>query len=269
METETITGLLVPVTFLLMWAVEKIRPARQFPPIRGWGLIGLVFLIAMATISTVVPLLIPVEWLARHRLFDGTGLGVAGGAVVGYLVVSFVNYLWHRSTHALPLLWRMFHQLHHSPQRLDIPGSVVFHPFDITMYVMLLLLTSTLVLGLDPLAAALTGYIAVFYTLFQHWNIRTPQWLGYLIQRPEAHGVHHRRGLHGYNYGDLPIWDILLGTFRNPKAFNGEVGFDDGSAQRMGAMLAFADVNESEYGPASRGVSRDTEPVVGRAASVA
>ena len=269
METADIIGLLVPVTFSIMWVVETIRPACQFPPIRGWGLIGLAFLVVMASISTVVPLLIPVEWLARHRLFDGTGLGVAGGAAVGYIVVSFVNYLWHRSTHTFPLLWRMFHQLHHSPQRLDIPGSVVFHPFDVTMYVTLSTLTSTLVLGLNPLAAALTGYIAAFYSLFQHWNIHTPKWLGYLIQRPEAHGVHHRRGLHGYNYGDLPIWDILFGTFRNPKAFNGDVGFDAGSAQRMGAMLVFADVNASEYGPDSRGVSRTNEPVVGRTPSVA
>jgi sterol desaturase/sphingolipid hydroxylase (fatty acid hydroxylase superfamily) len=269
MQAEDIVGLLVPVTFLLMWAVEKIRPARQFPPIRAWGLIGLAFLLVMATVSTVVPLLIPVAWLARHRLLDGTGLGVAGGAVVGYIVVSFVNYVWHRSTHAFPLLWRLFHQLHHSPRRVDIPGSMVFHPFDITMYVTIATLTTTLVLGLDPLAAALTGYIAAFYSLFQHWNIRTPRWLGYLIQRPEAHCVHHRRGLHGYNYGDLPIWDILFGTFRNPGAFNGEVGFDDGSAQRLGAMLAFADVNAGAYGPGNRGVSRGNEPVVGRTTAVA
>jgi len=269
METADIISLLVPVTFLIMWAVERLRPARVFPPIRGWGLIGLAFLIVMATVSTVVPLLIPVDWLARHRLVDGTGLGVVGGAVVGYIVVSFVNYVWHRSTHAFPLLWRMFHQLHHSPQRVDIPGSMVFHPFDITAYVTLSVVTSTLVLGLDPLAAALTGYIAAFYSLFQHWNIRTPQWIGYLIQRPEAHCVHHRRGLHGYNYGDLPIWDILLGTFRNPRMFIGEVGFDDGSAMRMGAMLRFADVNEDAYGPGRRGVSRENEPVVGRVPSAA
>ena len=167
------------------------------------------------------------------------------------------------------MLWRTFHQLHHSPQRLDIPGAVVFHPFDVTMYFTPSTLTSTLILGLDPLAAALTGYIAAFYSLFQHWNIRTPPWLGYLIQRPEAHGVHHRRGLHGYNYGDLPVWDMVFGTFRNPKTFNGEVGFGDGAARRMGAMLGFADVNESEYGSGSRGVSRDNEPVVRRLTTAA
>lgn len=264
METEDLIGLLVPVTFLIMWATEKIWPARSFPPIRAWGLIGLVFLVIMATLSTLIPVWVPVEWLAAHRLFDGTGLGVAGGAVAGYVVVSFFNYVWHRSTHTFPLLWRVFHQAHHSPQRLDIPGSVVFHPLDITMYVVIATFTSTLILGLNPLAAALTGYIAAFYSMFQHWNVRTPQWLGYLIQRPEAHGVHHRRGLHGYNYGDLPIWDILFGTFRNPKTFLGDVGFDDPAARRWGAMLAFADVNSSSYGSGNRGVSRENEPVVGR-----
>ncbi len=75
---------------------------------------------------------------------------------------------------------------------------------------------TTLVLGLDPVAAAATGYIAAFYGYFQHMNIRTPRWLGFIIQRPEAHCVHHQRDVHAYNYGDLPVWDMLFGTFRNP-----------------------------------------------------
>ena len=83
---------------------------------------------------------------------------------------------------------------------------------------------TTLVLGLDPVAAALTGYIAAFYGYFQHMNIRTPRWLGYLIQRPEAHCIHHQRDVHAYNYGDLPVWDMLFGTFRNPASFEGAVG---------------------------------------------
>ena len=53
-----------------------------------------------------------------------------------------------------------------------------------------------IVLGLDPLAAALTGYFLAFFSFFQHWNVRTPQWVGYLIQRPESHCVHHRMGVH-------------------------------------------------------------------------
>ncbi len=126
--------------------------------------------------------------------------------------------------------------------------------------VMLQLFVTVIVLGLDPLAAALVGYVAAFYGLFQHWNVRTPQWLGYLIQRPESHCVHHRMGHHDYNYGDLPLWDIMLGTFRNPREFIGECGFEDGADRKLGAMLAFVDVNAEVYGPDSLGQRRGMQP---------
>ena len=84
------------------------------------------------------------------------------------------------------------------------------------------------------------------------------QWLGYLIQRPEAHCVHHRKGVHAYNYGDLPLWDILLGTFRNPREFNGECGFEGPGDRRLRAMLAFADANAPLYGPGNLGQAPTT-----------
>jgi sterol desaturase/sphingolipid hydroxylase (fatty acid hydroxylase superfamily) len=68
-------------------------------------------------------------------------------------------------------------------------------------------------------------------------NVRTPQWLGYVLQRPEAHGVNHARGVHAYNYGNLAIWDLAFSTFRNPATFDDPVGFYDGASSRTGAML--------------------------------
>jgi sterol desaturase/sphingolipid hydroxylase (fatty acid hydroxylase superfamily) len=119
---------------------------------------GHVFLITLATVSTIVPLLIPIEWLEQHRLIDGTGLGVVGGAIVGYLLLSAVAYTWHRSVHNVPLMRRLFHQMHHSPQRMDMSGAAVFHPLEMTVFATLSVVVTTLVIGLDPLAAALTGY---------------------------------------------------------------------------------------------------------------
>ena len=57
-----------------------------------------------------------------------------------------------------------------------------------------------------------------FNAMFQHANIKTPQWLCYIIQRPEMHGVHHGRKLHRLNYADLPLWDMIFGTFINPES---------------------------------------------------
>jgi sterol desaturase/sphingolipid hydroxylase (fatty acid hydroxylase superfamily) len=122
------------------------------------------------------------------------------------------------------------------------------------LQVLLQLFVTVIVLGLDPLAAALTGYVAAFHGMFQHWNVRTPRWLGYFIQRPEAHCVHHALGVHAWNYGDFPLWDLLLGTFRNPQEFEGACGFEAPADRRMGAMLALRDVNDPLYGAGSRGV---------------
>ena len=219
MDTVELIGLLVPLTYLVMLAIEARWPARAFPPRRGWRWIGIGFLLLIATVGTVVPLLLPLEWLAAHRWLDGSGLGVVGGTAVGWLVLSFASFLWHRASHAFSPLWRFGHQMHHSPQRVDISGSTLFHPAEMVVQVLVQLFVTVIVLGLDPLAAALVGYVVAFHGMFQHWNVRTPAWLGYLIQRPEAHCVHHRRGVHAYNYSDFPRWDLVSGRWRTPREF--------------------------------------------------
>jgi sterol desaturase/sphingolipid hydroxylase (fatty acid hydroxylase superfamily) len=203
-------------------------------------------------INVVLPSLVPPR-IAAHHLFDGARLGVAGSVVVGYLCVSFATAAVHRAYHRYPLLWRVFHQLHHSPQRVDMPGAVLFTPQEMAATVVVSFTVFVFVLGLDPLAAAIAGYVAAFYGLFQHFNVPTPRWLGYLIQRPESHGVHHRRGFHAYNYSDLPLWDMLWGTFRNPGKFMGDAGFELAESRRIGAMLLGKDVNDATLGPGSRG----------------
>jgi sterol desaturase/sphingolipid hydroxylase (fatty acid hydroxylase superfamily) len=81
--------------------------------------------------------------------------------------------------------------------------------------------------------------------LFYHWNVRTPWWLGFLVQRPESHCVHHQAGLHAWNYADLPLWDALFGTLRNPRRWDGSCGFGE-SEHRLGAMLLGVDVTAGE-----------------------
>jgi sterol desaturase/sphingolipid hydroxylase (fatty acid hydroxylase superfamily) len=240
MAIEEILGLSVPVVYLGMFATERIWPARKFPKIGWWGLVGFLFLVLMMTIGIIAPLLLPVEWLATHRLLDGTKLGVVGGTIVGFVVVELVVYAYHRACHSSSILWRGVHQMHHAPQRLDMPGATVFHPFELVLQNVLLIGTLVFVLGLEPLAAALVASIAGFYAMFQHWNVRTPRWLGYVIQRPESHCIHHQRNVHAKNYSDLPLVDMLFGTFENPATFEGEVGFEKASFAKM---LVGVDVN--------------------------
>ena len=242
MKPADILGLLVPVTFILFLVTERLYPRRQYPPIRFWGLIGFGFLIMTALLTTYLPILLPAS-LTQYHLLDASRLGFVGSVLVAYPLTTLGSALVHRSFHEYNVLWRMGHQLHHSPRRLDIPGSVYFHPVDLTLQMVPATLVSVFLLGLDPLAAGIVGYISAFYGMFQHWNVRTPRWLGYIIQRPESHGHHHELGVHASNYSDFPLWDILMGTFKNPQTFDGDVGFAGQAPERVGAMLLFRNVN--------------------------
>src|SRR5207244_11782370 len=111
-------GLLVPVTCRVMLVIEALFPARQFPPIPWWRVKGFVFLTVQGLLATLTPLLIPESWLQAHRLINLEGLGVIGGAALGYAVVSLVNYSWHRSAYSFSLMWLLFDQIQYRPLRL-------------------------------------------------------------------------------------------------------------------------------------------------------
>jgi sterol desaturase/sphingolipid hydroxylase (fatty acid hydroxylase superfamily) len=97
-------------------------------------------------------------------------------------------------------------------------------------------------LGTSPIAATLAVGLTGIAELFYHWNIRTPYWLGFIVQRPESHRVHHQRGRHCNNYSDLPVWDMLFGTFENPRHTNFDCGFQPHQEQRLTDMLLGRDV---------------------------
>jgi sterol desaturase/sphingolipid hydroxylase (fatty acid hydroxylase superfamily) len=188
-------------------------------------------------------------------LFNLSKLGLLAGVVIGQLVVTLTTYIWHRVTHEVHFLWRGFHQMHHAPRHLNIYAANCIHPADLAVYIVVPLLIALFVLGVDPLAAVIVANLGAFNAFFQHWNVRTPQWVGYFFQRPESHCIHHERGLHRYNYSDLPLWDIVFGTFRNPATWQGETGFDEPADGRYAAMLAFVDVNAPRMGDHSFGRS--------------
>jgi sterol desaturase/sphingolipid hydroxylase (fatty acid hydroxylase superfamily) len=102
------------------------------------------------------------------------------------------------------------------------------------------------IMGLPAQAVTVVLLVTNFLSIFQHANIKTPVWLGYLVQRPESHAVHHGKGIHAYNYSDLPLFDMLFGTFNNPVNYVEETGFYKGASGRIGKMLRFGDVSTPE-----------------------
>jgi sterol desaturase/sphingolipid hydroxylase (fatty acid hydroxylase superfamily) len=225
---------------LLLW--ETLLPARKLPVIKHWRVAGLVAFAAYFLISSYLPY-VWAEHLAAWQLFDLTSLNVWAGTAVGLLTYEAGLYFWHRTMHRTGALWRSFHQMHHSAERIDVTGAFWFSPLDMIGWTALSSLALILVVGLSPQATLWVVYITTFLGIFQHANVRTPQWLGYFIQRPESHSHHHGRGVHANNYCDLPVFDIVFGTFFNPRDFARQSGFYDGASHRVLDMLRFRDVS--------------------------
>lgn len=223
------------------FVVERVFAARPLPRVAGWTVRASLMFIPTMAIGGGLPL-----WVADHfagrSLVHAEVLGTAGGALLGVLGMDFVAYWLHRAQHRSPWLWRFTHQLHHSAERVDVLGAAFFHPADIAIGS---LLTSLVVaiLGLSEGAVALAGLLILFMAVLQHTNVRTPVWLGYLLQRPESHSLHHRRGFHSDNYGNLGLWDLVFGTFQNPAEFASEAGFYDGASARMRDLLLGRDAS--------------------------
>ena len=216
--------------------LELVSRGRRFPAVMHWRLKGAAFALLYLTLSTFAPLFWD-GWLGEHRLFAGDSLPFWAQVAGGFLLLELGIYAWHRTMHNTPFLWRWFHQMHHSAERVDIWGALYFHPFDTLGFTFVGSLMLVLGFGIGAEAAIAVNLMATFCGLFQHANIRTPRWLGFIITRPEAHSYHHERNVHARNYGDVPWFDMLLGTYYNPPTFEGEVGFFDGGSTKLGPMM--------------------------------
>lgn len=226
-------------------AWEALAPGRTLPEVRGWRLRGGAAFAGYFYLSSYLPMLWH-EHLAAWQLLDLAEIGIAGGVVAGMLVSQFLAYWWHRALHRSDTLWLGLHQMHHSAERLDTWSAYWFSPLDMVGWTAIGSLALVLVVGIDPRAATVVLLLTSFLDIFQHANIRTPHWLGNLVARPEMHTVHHARGVHRFNFASIPLFDMLFGTFRNPRTYEHQTGFYDGASRRVGDMLLFRDVSQPE-----------------------
>ncbi|MGF1607303.1 MAG: sterol desaturase family protein [Rhodothalassiaceae bacterium] len=231
--------------FAVFVVLDWLMPARRFYRPRLWWLTGFLSATLYFAVASYAPFLWA-DWMAGNRLIDASGLPLGLAVPLGYGTAQLIGYWWHRSLHRSDFLWRTLHQMHHAAERMDIYGALYFHPLDMVGFTFVGSFAMTVLVGLDPFAAALAGVLAGLVSLFSHANLATPRWLGYLIARPEVHALHHERGRHARNYGELMVWDMLFGTYANPQRFDSKVGFYDGASTRLGDLLLGRDVSQAE-----------------------
>lgn len=166
------------------------------------------------------------------------------GGLIAYFIATFVFYWWHRWRHKIDYLWTHFHQIHHSPQRLEVITSFYKHPLEMAVNSIVGSLLVYAFLGLSLEAGAIYTLCTALGEFFYHTNVKTPQWVGYIFQRPEMHRIHHEYEKHSNNYGDIVWWDMLFGTYENPKEFKSTCGFETEKELRLKDMLKFKDVHK-------------------------
>lgn len=233
-------AIIVMGTFVFFIA-ERVLPGRELPEAPGWYAraaflnicqVGIVLLAGVAWN----------RWEQRWSVFHISRVmpPVAQG-LLGWFIGTFVFYWWHRARHDSNFLWRVCHQIHHSASRIEILTAFYKHPVEIAADSMLASALLFSLLGASLAGSAWFNVFAVMGEYFYHSNLRTPRWLGYFIQRPEHHSIHHQLDLHAFNYGDITWWDRLFGTFREAEEFAPQCGFPEGHEKHLGRMLLFRD----------------------------
>lgn len=234
----TLLTILSAIAFLIL---ERARPGRELPNAPGWY--GRALLINACQIGiTLSTAAIWTKLFGSASLFHLAALQIPLlEGFIGWFVGTFFFYWWHRIRH-MNGWWVLFHQIHHSPARIETITSFYKHPVEILADSALAAAILYPLLGSSLEGALWFNFFAATGEFFYHSNFKSPRWLKYIIQTPELHSVHHELDVHKYNFADLPIWDRLFGTYRDADDFAPACGFPNHNERHLSAMLLFRDV---------------------------
>lgn len=155
--------------------------------------------------------------------------------VLAAIALDLAIWAQHLATHHIPLLWRL-HRVHHCDRDLDASSALRFHPLEIALSALLKMVVVS-ALGASVVAVLLFEIVLNASAMFNHANMRLPQWLDGILRQvivtPDMHRVHHsiHRAEHDRNFGFcLSVWDRLFGTYK-PQPDAGQLGMTIGLAE--------------------------------------
>ncbi len=234
----TILTLVVTVIFLV---AERLFPGRELPNSKGWyfRVLGINLVQVGITFATSK---LWYDWMGGSSLFhlDRLDSPVLQG-FIAWFISTFFFYWWHRVRHA-DGFWLLFHQVHHSPQRIETLTSFYKHPLEILVNSFLIGVLMYPFLGGSVEGAFWLNFFAATGEYFYHSNLKSPKWMKYIIQTPELHSIHHQLHVHKYNFSDLPMWDRMFGTYKDTDVFMEKCGFPRNNERKIWDMLLFRDV---------------------------
>jgi sterol desaturase/sphingolipid hydroxylase (fatty acid hydroxylase superfamily) len=135
--------------------------------------------------------------------------------IILFLLVDFIYYWFHRSSHEINALWAA-HIVHHQSEEYNL--SVALRQSWFQSWFSWVFYLPLAIIGFEPIMF-LT--ISAINTLYQFWiHTRTIRKLGpleWIINTPSHHRVHHGSNpkyIDKNHAGSLIIWDRMFGTFQ-------------------------------------------------------
>ncbi len=247
-----------------LFIAERRRPLRRQKepgPERVGRNLTIGLLAGMTTAAAEMPIVAPVQQLAERRrlgLLRRIPMPRALRVVLGFLLLDYTLFLWHRLNHRSPWLWR-FHAVHHIDRDLDSTTGVRFHAGELAMASGFRAL-QVLLLGVDRGTLRVWQQLLLLSVLFHHSNLELPaaveQRLNTVMVTPRMHGVHHstRPDETDSNFSSLlSWWDRLHGSLRLDVAQSqvtiGVAGFADPEDVTLAASLALPFVADPRLQP--------------------
>ncbi len=183
------------------------------------------------------------------------------------LIKDFFRYWYHRALHEVPFLWRI-HAAHHSVERLYWLNGIRAHPLEIFGQALFYAIPLALVQPpAEILLVALVMQLSI--GIFQHSNIDLNlRFWEFIFSIGDNHRYHHYpdKGIGDSNYGgEFIVWDILFGTFHNPKDErpHDQIGIGTAPDYPMtvaGLYIAPFLPNQKDVFRRDEGPSQNTEP---------
>lgn len=207
---------------MALWEIAAPRRRIEIPRLVRWS-----NNLALVVVDTLlVRLTFPVAAVGLAMILEDRGWGLFNALEardwiafpLAILALDLAIYLQHVVFHAVPVLWRL-HRMHHADLGFDVTTGLRFHPLEILLS-MAVKLGVVAVLGPPATAVLIFEVLLNAASLFNHSNIRLPDWLDVrlrsVIVTPDMHRVHHSIHPHetNSNFGfTVPWWDRVFGTY--------------------------------------------------------
>ena len=182
------------------------------------GTIGLIIGNVIVNLLTKTSILGFYLFLYQYKLFDISSLSLWIQVISTLMVIDFIYYWFHRTSHRVRFFWGI-HMNHHSSEEMNFLVSLRqawFNPlFRVPFFFILPLI------GFNPFLTFIVGAASTLWAVIQHTQtIGKLGPLEWVMVTPSAHRVHHgvNEEYLNKNFGNLfIIWDRIFGTYAEEK----------------------------------------------------